>query len=118
MRICGIRFDYSAYYNKDIRYVLVKMFGNVNSFQSTTPASAPLTFRSTEQTGRCLMHLQQSRSSTAQATPGTESLVNVSSIHFNLWPFSCQLEPRTHKGPSFTLNVRTSSSPDPYYHIN
>lgn len=47
-----------------------------------------------------------------------DSLGNFSWIQFHLWPPSRQLEPRRHKGLSFTLNVRTPSSPDPYYHNN
>lgn len=53
-----------------------------------------------------------------QFSPRPDSLGNSSWIQFHLWPLSQQLGPQLHKRPSFTLNVRTPSSPDPYYHMN
>lgn len=64
----------------------------------------------------CTLH--QGQSSLVQSSPRPDSLGNFSWIQFHLWPLSRQLEPWLHKRPSFTLNVRTSSSPDPYYHMN
>lgn len=62
--------------------------------------------------------LHRGQSSLAQSSPRPDSLGNFIWIQFHLWPPSRQLEPRLHKRPSFTLNVRTPSSPDPYYHMN